>query len=221
MHLRGIAFDLYGTLVDSTSVERACRAVTDRPEELASRWRTTRLEYTWLRSLMSRYEDFWTITSDALDHVLAGMGVDVDVGDRERLMEAWLHLSPFPEVPLALKVLSERTPLAVLSNGSPAMLEAVLRQPGLGDRFEHRLSADAVQTYKPGRRVYALAEQAFGVPRTHILFVSANGWDVAGAGAFGLPAAFVNRSGRPVENLGIAPTVTMEDLSGIVDIAAS
>ena len=220
MDIDAIAFDLYGTLVDTTSVQRACRAVTDRPEELAARWRTTQLEYTWLRSLMSRYEDFRAITSDALDRALAGISLDLDADDRERLMRAWLHLSPFPEVPSALRVLSERAPLAVLSNGSPAMLEAVLNQQGLGEWFEHLLSADTVQTYKPDPRVYALAERAFGVPRNRILFVSANGWDVAGAGAFGLPTAFVNRSGQPFEYLGVAATATVEDLFGIVDIAA-
>lgn len=220
MEIDAIAFDLYGTLVGTTSVERACRGVTDRPEELVARWRTTQLEYTWLRSLMSRYEDFWSVTSDALDRVLAGMGLDVDADGRERLMQAWLHLSPFPEVPVALSGLSERAPLAVLSNGSPAMLEAVLKQTGLRDRFEHVLSADAVQAYKPDPRVYALAEGAVGVPRTRILFVSANGWDVAGAGAFGLQTAFVNRGGQPFENLGVAATVIVKDLSGIDDITA-
>ncbi len=209
---QAIVFDVYGTLLDPAAVTEVCAAVTDQPAALAALWRQKQLEYTWLRGLMGRYQDFWAVTSAALDYALERLAVSIDERSRARLMDAWLALKPYPEVDTALTRLAP-LPLAVLSNGSPAMLEAGLRAAGLRDRFRHLLSADAVRTYKPAPTVYALAEQRLDVARERLLFVSANAWDVAGARAFGLPSAWVNRMAAPTERLDVAPDLVVHDLN--------
>lgn len=211
-----LAFDVYGTLLDVRSVEAACAEVTANPAALSTLWRQKQLEYSWLRALMDRYEDFSELTGAALDHAAERSGVALDAAARSRLVEAWLELRPFPEVPAALDRLAER-PLAVLSNGSPRMLEEGLLGAGLHDRFAHILSVEAVGTYKPAPAVYALAERALGLPRARILFVSANAWDAAGAGAFGLPSAWVNRAGLPPDRLGVTVGLEVPDLAALAD----
>ncbi len=206
-----LVFDVYGTLLDPATVTAACAAVTSDPAALASLWRQKQLEYTWLRGLMGQYEDFWAVTGAALDYALERLALTIDERHKARLMDAWLSLRPYPEVDAALSRLAPR-PLAVLSNGSPAMLEAGLRAAGLRERFRHLLSADAVRTYKPAPAVYALAEQHLALPREQLLFVSANAWDVAGAKAFGLPCAWIRRTETPPERLGFAPDLIVRDL---------
>jgi 2-haloacid dehalogenase len=206
-----LVFDVYGTLLDPATVTAACAAVTSDPAALASLWRQKQLEYTWLRGLMGQYEDFWAVTGAALDYALERLALTIDERHKARLMDAWLSLRPYPEVDAALTRLAPR-PLAVLSNGSPAMLEAGLRAAGLRERFRHLLSADAVRTYKPAPAVYALAEQHLALPREQLLFVSANAWDVAGAKAFGLPCAWIRRTETPPERLGFAPDLIVRDL---------
>ncbi|MDX6645173.1 MAG: 2-haloacid dehalogenase, partial [Miltoncostaeaceae bacterium] len=164
------------------------------------------------RALMGRYEDFAAVTAAALDHVADRLGLVLDAAARARLLDAWRSLEPYPEVAEALGALASR-PLAVLSNGAPGMLEAALAAAGLRDRFTHVLSVDAVRTYKPAPAVYALAEQAFALPRERLLFVSANPWDAAGAAAFGLPTARLNRAGVPGERLGAEPALVVGDLA--------
>jgi 2-haloacid dehalogenase len=210
--VEGIAFDLYGTLLDVASVRGACAEVTPDPDAMAALWRQKQIEYTWLRALMGRYEDFSAVTAAALDHVADRLGLALDAGARNRLLQAWLELAPYPEVADALARLAPR-PLAVLSNGDPAMLEAALAAAGLRGRFAYVLSVDAVRTYKPAPAVYALAERAFGRPRDRLLFVSANPWDAAGAAAFGLPTARLDRSGVPGERLGAEPVMVVADLA--------
>lgn len=208
---QAIVFDVYGTLLDPATVAEVCAAITDDPAALAALWRQKQLEYTWLRGLMGRYQDFWAVTDAALDYALERLAITIDERHKARLMDAWLALHPYPEVDVALTRLAP-LPLAVLSNGSPAMLEAGLRAAGLRDRFRHLLSADAARTYKPAPAVYALAEQHLDVPRERLLFVSANGWDVAGAKAFGLPSAWLNRTAAPPERLDVAPDLVVRDL---------
>jgi 2-haloacid dehalogenase len=209
---QAIVFDVYGTLLDPAAVADVCAAITDQPGQLAALWRQKQLEYTWLRGLMGRYQDFWAVTGAALDYALERLAITIDERHKARLMDAWLSLKPYPEVDGALSRLAPLS-LAVLSNGSPAMLEAGLRAAGLRDRFRHLLSADAVRTYKPAPAVYALAEQHLGVPRERLLFVSANAWDVVGAKAFGLPGAWVNRAAAPPERLDVAPDLVVHDLN--------
>jgi 2-haloacid dehalogenase len=216
MNVEALVFDLFGTLVDVRSVEAACAEETPDPRAFVALWRQKQLEYSWLRALMGRYEDFWAVTTAALDYSIERLKVDAGDAARRRLLEAWLTVSPYPETTAALARLPPR-PLAVLSNGSPHMLEQVLRSAGLRDRFAHVLSVEEVRTYKPAPAVYALAERHVGLPRERLLFVSSNAWDVAGARAFGLPVAWVNRAGGPPERLGAGPDLTVRDLAELAD----
>jgi len=211
---RAFVFDAYGTLFDVHSVIEAGRAVTVDPAALSTIWRQKQLEYTWLRALMRRYEDFWAVTESALRFSLERLGIPADEGAIRRLMDAYLSLSAFPEVERALAAMAG-TPLGILSNGSPAMLAAVVRSSGLEGRFAHVLSVDAVRTYKPSPAVYELGARAFGLPPGEILFVSSNGWDVAGAKAFGYRTCWCNRLGTPREHLGAAPDLEVSRLDQI------
>ena len=209
-----VAFDLYGTLAEVSSVGRAAAEVTEDPAALVDLWRQKQLEYTWLRSLMGRYQDFWATTGDALDYSLDRLGITVDQPTRAKLQNAWLAVRAYPEVPAALDALAPR-PLAVLSNGNPEMLEACLATAGIRDRFEHVLSVDEVGVFKPHPSVYELAVKAFGLPAERILFVSSNPWDAAGARTFGFPVAWVNRMGVPFERLGATPDLVVADLAAL------
>jgi 2-haloacid dehalogenase len=218
-----IAFDLYGTLLDVASLVEVCRA--DVGDEIAAPfvdlWRRKQLEYTWLRALMDRYEDFWRVTAEALDQAAARLGCELDDAARARLMDGWLELKPYPEVRAALETIAHGSiPMAVVSNGSPTMLREVLAGARLGDRFAAVLSVDAVRTYKPAAAVYAMAEREIGHPRRSVLFVSANGWDVAGAKTFGFRVAWVNRASVPPEGLGADADAVVQDVTEIARIAA-
>ena len=214
-----VAFDLYGTLLEVASVGRAAAEVTDDPAALVDLWRQKQLEYSWLRSLMGRYQDFWTTTGDALDYALDRLGIKVDDEARARLLGAWLDVRVYPEVPEALAALGPRR-LAVLSNGNPEMLETGLAAAALRDRFEHVLSVDEVGVFKPHPSVYELALKAFNLPPERILFVSSNPWDASGARTFGLPVAWVNRAGVPFERLGVTPDLTVTDLAELARAVA-
>jgi 2-haloacid dehalogenase len=214
VNVEAVAFDLYGTLLEVSSVGRAAAEVTEEPAELVDLWRQKQLEYSWLRSLMGRYQDFWTTTGDALDYSLDRFGITVDADTRARLLGAWLDVRVYPEVPDALSALAPRR-LAVLSNGNRTMLEAGLTAAALRDRFEHVLSVDEVGVFKPHPSVYELATKAFRLPAERILFVSSNPWDVAGARTFGFPVAWVNRAGVPFERLGVQPDLVVADLGAL------
>jgi 2-haloacid dehalogenase len=200
--LRGYVFDAYGTLFDVHSVMEAGREITDDPATLSAMWRQKQLEYTWLRSLMGRYEDFWSVTGAALRYALRRLGLTATEAQIARLMDAYLTLAPFPEVASALGRLAGR-PRAILSNGSPRMLDAAVASSGLGTALEHVISVDALKTYKPSPQVYALGPKVVGIPAAELLFVSSNAWDVAGAKAFGYQVAWCNRTGAPPEELGV------------------
>ena len=209
--VRGYVFDAYGTLFDVHSVIEAGRAITTDPAALSLLWRQKQLEYTWLRSLMGRYEDFWAVTEAALRFSVRRLGLRADDAQLARLMEAYLTLACFPEVEAALARLAGR-PRAILSNGSPRMLEAAVASSGLGRHLQHVLSVDAVKTFKPAPAVYALGPRALGIPAAELLFVSSNGWDVAGAKSFGYQVAWCNRGGAPAEELGVAPDLVITRL---------
>ncbi len=213
--VRAIAFDAYGTLFDVHSVMTACREVTADPEALSLQWRAKQLEYTWLRSLMGRYEDFWEVTRAALRFALRRLQVEASEAQVARLMEAYLSLSPFPEVPETLRGLHPRYPLAILSNGSPRMLQAAVESSGLKPYLHHVISVDGLRIYKPDPRVYALAPGTLGVPANTVAFVSSNAFDVIGAKAFGLRVCWCNRAGTPLDELGLAPDVTVRRLDEI------
>jgi len=209
--IRGYVFDAYGTLFDVHSVIDAGRAITSDPAALSVLWRQKQLEYTWLRALMGRYEDFWAVTEAALRHSVRRLGLRADDGQLARLMEAYLSLACFAEVPAALERLAGR-PRAILSNGSPRMLAAAVTASGLERHLQHVLSVDAVKTYKPSPAVYALAPRALGIPAAELLFVSSNAWDIAGAKSFGYQVAWCNRTGAPAEELGAAPDLVITRL---------
>jgi 2-haloacid dehalogenase len=209
--IRGYVFDAYGTLFDVHSVVEAGRTITSDPMTLSTMWRQKQLEYTWLRALMGRYEDFWTITEAALRYTVRRLGLVAGDAEIARLMAAYLSLACFPEVARALERLDGR-PRAILSNGSPRMLDAAVASAGLGRLLSRVLSVDAVKTYKPAPAVYALGPEALGLPAAEILFVSSNAWDVAGAKAFGYQVAWCNRVGAPPEELGVSADYALTSL---------
>jgi 2-haloacid dehalogenase len=202
--IRGYVFDAYGTLFDVHSVIDAGRDITSDPALLSATWRQKQLEYTWLRSLMGRYEDFWSVTTAALRYTIRRLGLTATEAQIGRLLDAYLTLACFPEVKGALTRLEGR-PLAILSNGSPRMLNAAVASSGLTPLVQHVLSVDAVKTYKPSPAVYALGSKAVGFRAEDLLFVSSNAWDVAGAKAFGYQVAWCNRTNAPAEELGFMP----------------
>lgn len=199
---KAFVFDAYGTLFDVHSVIEAGRAVTADPQALSTLWRQKQLEYTWLRSLMGRYEDFWAVTEAALRFALRRLGIAAAEAQVQALMDAYLSLAGFPEVKAALASLKGAR-LGILSNGSPRMLEAAVRSSGLTASLEHVLSVDAVKTYKPSPKVYDLGPRAFELAADEMLFVSSNAWDIAGAKAFGFLTCWCNRANAPMEELGL------------------
>jgi len=211
MRVQGLLFDAYGTLFDVHAVVEAARELTDDPQALSLLWRQKQLEYTWLRSLMERYEDFWAVTEAALRAACRRLGLPLSDAARRRLMDAYLRLDAFPEVAEVLARLVG-LPCGILSNGAPPMLEAVVAHNGLGAHLRAVISVDAVRVYKPAPVVYALGPARLGLPPGAIGFVSSNAWDVAGAKAFGFAVAWVNRAGAPPEELGVAPDLEVRDL---------
>ena len=210
-----IVFDMYGTLVDVAGVAVVSREIVPEPEAFTALWRSKQLEYTFLRTLLGRYRDFWLVTQDALDFALRRLGFQVSPEQRRRLMDAWLRPPPYPDVAAALPRLAERFPLAVLSNGTPRMLRAGLRGSGLAPHIRTVISAHAVRRYKPSPQVYRLAVRGFRVPKRRILFVSANPFDVAGAKAFGFRVCWLNRTGAPFDALGLPPDRVASDFKGL------
>jgi 2-haloacid dehalogenase len=207
-------FDAYGTLFDVHSVIEAARTVTSDPLTLSNLWRQKQLEYTWLLSLMDRYEDFWSVTERALRFALRRQGIADHETHVSALMNAYLSLACFPEVKDALARL-EGTTLGVLSNGSPRMLDAAVRSSGLAGSLQHVLSVDRVKVYKPSRRVYELGCTALRLPPSAVLFVSSNAWDIAGAKAFGYRTCWCNRTRAPMETLGLMPDHEVQRLDEI------
>ena len=217
--IKALVFDAYGTLFDVHSVIATCNQhFPEQGPALSKGWRAKQLEYTWLRSLMGRYEDFWQVTEAALVFACKTLNLLCPPATRAELMEAYLHLDPYPEVLPSLMALSNY-PLAILSNGSPRMLQGAVESSGLRGIFSYVLSVDTVKIYKPSPRVYELASQKMGVAASAIGFVSSNSWDVIGAKAAGLWTCWVNRSGAPEDELGFLPDAranTLADLAGLI-----
>jgi 2-haloacid dehalogenase len=208
-------FDAYGTLFDVHSVVNAAeKAFPGEGNALSQLWRAKQLEYTWLRSLMDRYEDFWQVTKDALTFAYQALKLDCTSEMRDQLMGEYLRLSLFPEAEQTLAALSKKT-LAILSNGTPFMLNEVVTHTGLNRRFSLIVSADEVRVYKPSSRVYELIPKKLKVPKENIGFVTSNYFDVAGAKAFGFRVYWVNRASVPADSLNLAPD---EEISLLTDI---
>jgi len=212
--ISALVFDAYGTIFDVHSVWRLAEShFPGKGAALSSAWRAKQLEYTWLRTLMGRYEDFSRVTVSSLDWALESLGIEAEDDAKRSLIDEYRKLAMFPEVPHALERLAESKPLAILSNGHPEMLEAVVDHNGLRARFRGGiLSVHPAKRFKPDPAVYRLAEERLGVTRSLIGFVSSNGWDAAGAKSFGFRVFWVNRAGAPVERLGVRPDETVKDL---------
>ncbi len=200
MTISAVVFDAYGTLFDVSSIEQAVERITPRAADFAALWRAKQLEYAFLRTLMLRYADFEQITAEALQYALARFGLAIDAPQREALLGAWLHVAAYPDAAATLQQLAQYR-RALLSNGTPRMLESALVAADLAKHVETVLSVDQVRLFKPHGAVYALVEQQLGVRPVETAFVSANGWDIAGATAFGFHTFWVNRAGLPAEQL--------------------
>jgi 2-haloacid dehalogenase len=217
-----LVFDAYGTIFDVHSVARLAEALyPGRGAALSVAWRTKQLEYSWLRTLMGRYEDFSRVTRAALEWALESLGLEAGDAAVRSLLEEYRKLAAFPEARGVLESLSRNRPLAILSNGHPEMLEAVVDHNGLRGFFRGGvLSVHAAQRFKPDPSVYRIAEEALGVTRSLMAFVSSNGWDAAGARAFGFRAFWVNRAGAPVERLGVRPDAIVKNLTELEALLA-
>ena len=216
--ISALVFDAYGTLFDVHSVSKLAESLyPGKGSALSAAWRGKQLEYTWLRSLMDRYEDFSRVTVASLDWSLEALGLEGTEKQRNALIDEYRRLAVFPEVPDALAELAKGKPLAILSNGHPDMLNAVVDHNGLRERFRGGiLSVHPAKIFKPAPSVYRIVEETLGVPAGMMGFVSSNGWDAAGAKSFGFRAYWVNRGGMPVERLGVRPDAILRDLSGLV-----
>jgi 2-haloacid dehalogenase len=220
--VQACVFDAYGTLFDFASAARGCVDVLgEGVDRFTALWRDKQLQYTWLRAVQGRHADFWQVTGDALDFALATLGVDKP-GLRGRLMDLYLGLDPFPEVPDVLKHLKNagmRT--AILSNGSPTMLDAVVKSSGLGALLDLVLSVEAVGVYKPHPKVYQLAVDRLAVPAAAIAFQSSNAWDAYAASAFGMQVVWCNRYGAQPERLPGAPDRTVRSLAELPSLVGA
>jgi 2-haloacid dehalogenase len=212
-------FDAYGTLFDVNSAAAQCRdALGPDADAFSATWRRKQLEYTWLRSLMGVHADFWQVTAEALDYACARHGIG-DATLRERLLDIYRRLDAYPEVPAMLAgARAAGLKTAILSNGAPAMLQSAVEAAGIGALLDHVLSIEDVGIYKPHPRVYELAVDVLGVTAKRICFLSANGWDAAGAAQFGFRAVWINRAGEPRERLPAGPELELRDLAGLPDI---
>lgn len=219
---KAVAFD-YLVLFDANSIVGAAeQAFPGRGRELAQLWRTRQFEYTWLRSITGRYVDFFAVTEDALAYAAAAMNLELTAERRQRLMNAYLHLTPWPDAADALRRLREGgIRVIALANFSPDMLHANAENAGLTGLFEALVSTDTNRTYKPDPRAYRLGMERLRLAKQEILFAAFGGWDAAGAKAFGYPTVWVNRYNQPAEELGVRPDHTSPDLSGLLEFAFS
>jgi 2-haloacid dehalogenase len=220
--VQACVFDAYGTLFDFASAARGCSDVLgDAIEKLTALWRDKQLQYTWLRAVQGRHADFWQVTGDALDFALETLAIE-KVGLRDRLMNLYLTLEPFPEVPEVLRRLKTaglRT--AILSNGSPMMLDAAVRGSGLGTLVDAVLSVESVGVYKPHPKVYQLAIDRLGIPPAAIAFQSSNAWDAYAASAFGMQVVWCNRYGQRPERLPGKPDRMVRSLAELPALVAA
>lgn len=217
--IRVCAFDAYGTLFDVASAAQHARdALGERWQPLAELWRAKQLQYTWLRSLMGQHADFWQVTGDALDFALAELKLE-DAGLRERLMQLYLSLDAYPEAKDMLARLKTAGKGAViLSNGSPAMLEAAVRNAGLEAAFDAVLSVEQVRVYKPHPSVYRMVVERFNVVPTQVCFVSSNAWDAHAAKVFGFQVVWCNRFRQSPERMPGRPDAEVSALEELPDL---
>lgn len=226
MPITTCVFDAYGTLFDVAAAARQAAnepdfaALKDDWPALAEFWRAKQLNYSWLRAVTGAHTDFWEVTQNGLDWALEKTGHDGNPALRERLLALYWELQAYPEVPEMLQTLKDAgLNTAILSNGSPDMLEGAVQSAGIEALLDDSLSVQSVGIFKPDARVYDLVGQRFGCARDEVLFVSSNGWDAAAATGYGFTTAWVNRSGEPMDRLPWTPAATLPDLTGIPAMA--
>ena len=217
-NIKAIIFDAYGTLFDVNSAAKKCKdKIGDKWESFANYWRTTQLEYTWLRSLMNRHKDFWQITEDSLDKSIKAFKIDNSM--RNELLDLYKILSTFPEVPTVLKNLKEKKyKLAILSNGTPSLLNELVKSNNLDNIFDDIFSIEEVGIYKPDSKVYNLPIKKYQIKKDEAAFLSANTWDVSGGGNYGYSSIWVNRNNNIFDNLDYKPKNEVKNLKQLLDI---
>ena len=218
MKPKAIVFDAYGTLFDVNSAAEKCKnKLGNKWESFANFWRTTQLEYTWLRSLMKKHKDFWQITEDSLDKSMKVFNIDNNL--KNELLNLYKILSPYPEVKKVLKNLKERKfKLAILSNGTPELLNDLVKKNDLNNLFDDLFSIEEVQIYKPDSKVYDLPIKKYNINPNEIVFLSANTWDVSGGGNYGYHSIWVNRNKSHFDNLDYLPKNEIGNLTQLLDI---
>ena len=216
--IKAIIFDAYGTLFDVNSAAEKCKEkLGDKWEGFANYWRTTQLEYTWLRSLMRRHKDFWQITEDSLDKSMNFYNIDNSM--RSELLNLYKVLSPFTEVRDTLKKLTQSNyKLAILSNGTPDLLNELVVSNQLKDIFDDIFSVEEAGIFKPDSKVYNLPINKYNIEKNEVLFLSANTWDVSGAGNYGYNTVWVNRDNNVFDKLDFEPNEQISDLSELLDL---
>ena len=215
--IKAIIFDAYGTLFDVNSAAEKCKEkLGDKWEGFANYWRTTQLEYTWLRSLMKRHKDFWQITEDSLDKSMIAFNIDPKM--KGELLNLYKVLSPFQEVPETLKTLKEKKfKLAILSNGTPSLLNELVKSNNLDNLFDDLFSIEQVGIYKPSSKVYDIPIKKYQIEKNEIAFLSANTWDVSGGGNYGYQSIWVNRNNNIFDNLDFKANIEIKNLSGLLN----
>ena len=217
-NIKAIIFDAYGTLFDVNSAAEKCKdKIGDKWEGFANYWRTTQLEYTWLRSLMKRHKDFWQVTEDSLDKSMKTYEIDSSM--RNELLNLYKILSPFKEVPEVLKSLKDKNlKLAILSNGTPFLLNELIKINNLENIFDDIFSIEEVGVYKPDSKVYDIPIKKYNIKKNEVAFLSANTWDISGGGNYGYNSIWVNRNNNSFDNLDYVPKYQIKDLSKLLDI---
>ena len=215
---KAIVFDAYGTLFDVNSAAEKCKdEIGDKWKNFSNFWRTTQLEYTWLRSLMKRHKDFWQITEDSLDKSMKVFEIDISM--KKELLNLYKVLSPYPEVKDVLEILKKKNfKLSILSNGTPALLNQLVKSNNLNDLFDDLFSIEEVKTYKPDSKVYDLPVNKYKIKPEEITFLSANTWDVSGGGNYGYNSIWVNRNKSQFDYLDYQPKNEIGNLSQLLDI---
>ena len=217
-NIKAIIFDAYGTLFDVNSAAEKCKdKIGDKWEPFANFWRTTQLEYTWLRSLMGRHKDFWKITEDSLDKSMKAFNIDSSM--KNELLNLYKILSPYKEVSETLKALKEKKfKLAILSNGTPSLLNELVKSNNLNNLFDDIFSIEEVGVYKPNSKVYDIPVKKYKIKKDEIAFLSANTWDVSGGGNYGYQAIWVNRNNNIFDNLDYKPTNEIKSLKELTNL---
>ena len=211
-------FDAYGTLFDVNSAAAKCKEkLGDKWENFANAWRTTQLEYTWLRSLMKKHENFWQITEDSLDHAMATFNIDKNM--RNELLNLYKELSLYPEVKECLDALkSKKIKIAILSNGTPDLLKGLVESNNIQSYFDNIISVEDVKIYKPDPKVYEMPIKKYNCKPENICFLSSNTWDVSGGGVFGYNAVWVNRFNKIFDKLGYNPQYIINNLNQLLEL---